>query len=211
MWTAAWERAGSARIIRQTARPSRPGSTRSSNTRSGRKARASAIAAAPSATARTSTPPPSRSAVTSSRMTGSSSTTRIRKPAAMSFVLPDVPSAAQPPTCGTSGPARASEAYLHAQGPPSKGERMGIIAWIVFGFVIGLIARALVPGKQGMGLVMTTLLGVTGSLVGGLVASALGGGNVTGFQPSGFIGSLIGAVVLLVVAGMVMRPRHRTV
>ena len=88
---------------------------------------------------------------------------------------------------------------------------MGIIAWIVFGFVIGLIARALVPGKQGMGLVMTTLLGVTGSLVGGLVASALGGGNVTGFQPSGFIGSLIGAVVLLVVAGMVMRPRHRTV
>jgi uncharacterized membrane protein YeaQ/YmgE (transglycosylase-associated protein family) len=88
---------------------------------------------------------------------------------------------------------------------------MGIIAWIVFGFVIGLIARALVPGKQGMGLVMTTLLGAAGSLVGGLVASALGGGNVTGFQPSGFIGSLIGAVVLLVVAGMVMRPRHRTV
>lgn len=89
---------------------------------------------------------------------------------------------------------------------------MGILAWIVFGFIIGLIARALVPGKQGMGLIMTTLLGVAGSVIGGLVASAItGSSNTTGFQPAGFIGSLIGAVILLVVAGMVMRPRHRTV
>jgi uncharacterized membrane protein YeaQ/YmgE (transglycosylase-associated protein family) len=89
---------------------------------------------------------------------------------------------------------------------------MGIIAWIVFGFVVGLIARAIVPGKQGMGLVMTTLLGVAGSLVGGLVASAIGGGgDTTGFHASGFIGSLIGAIVLLFVAGMVTGPRRRTV
>jgi uncharacterized membrane protein YeaQ/YmgE (transglycosylase-associated protein family) len=88
---------------------------------------------------------------------------------------------------------------------------MGIIAWIVFGFIVGLIARAVVPGKQGMGFVMTTLLGVAGSLVGGLVASALTGGSATGFHATGFIGSLIGAVVLLVVAGMVMGPRRRTV
>lgn len=88
---------------------------------------------------------------------------------------------------------------------------MGIIAWIVFGFVIGLIARAIVPGRQGMGFIMTTLLGVAGSLVGGLVASALGGGSATGFHAAGFIGSLIGAIVLLVVAGMVTGPRHRTV
>jgi uncharacterized membrane protein YeaQ/YmgE (transglycosylase-associated protein family) len=88
---------------------------------------------------------------------------------------------------------------------------MGIIAWIVFGFIVGLIARAVVPGKQGMGFIMTTLLGVAGSLVGGLVASALTGGSATGFHATGFIGSLIGAVVLLVVAGMVMGPRRRTV
>lgn len=88
---------------------------------------------------------------------------------------------------------------------------MGIIAWIVFGFIVGLIARAVVPGKQGMGFVLTTLLGVAGSLVGGLVASALSGGSATAFQPSGFLGSLIGAVVLLVVAGLVMRPRRRAV
>jgi uncharacterized membrane protein YeaQ/YmgE (transglycosylase-associated protein family) len=88
---------------------------------------------------------------------------------------------------------------------------MGIIAWIVFGFVIGLIARAIVPGRQGMGFIMTTVLGVAGSLVGGLVASALTGGSATGFRSSGFIGSLIGAIVLLLVAGMVTGPRRRTV
>jgi uncharacterized membrane protein YeaQ/YmgE (transglycosylase-associated protein family) len=62
-----------------------------------------------------------------------------------------------------------------------------------------------------MGFIMTTLLGVAGSLIGGLVASALTGGNATGFNPSGFIGSLIGAIVLLFVAGMVTGPRRRTV
>ena len=89
---------------------------------------------------------------------------------------------------------------------------MGIIAWIVFGFIVGLIARAVVPGRQGMGFVMTTLLGVAGSLIGGVIASALWGhGAATGFQPSGFIGSLIGAIILLVIAGMVTGPRRRTV
>jgi uncharacterized membrane protein YeaQ/YmgE (transglycosylase-associated protein family) len=88
---------------------------------------------------------------------------------------------------------------------------MGIIAWIVFGFIVGLIARAIVPGRQGMGFVMTTLLGVAGSIVGGLVASALGGGSASSFQTSGFIGSLIGAIVLLIVASMVTGPKRRTV
>lgn len=88
---------------------------------------------------------------------------------------------------------------------------MGIIAWIVFGFVVGLIARAVVPGRQGMGFIMTTLLGIAGSVIGGLVASALTGGPATAFQPSGFLGSLIGAIVLLVIAGLVMGPRRRTV
>jgi uncharacterized membrane protein YeaQ/YmgE (transglycosylase-associated protein family) len=86
---------------------------------------------------------------------------------------------------------------------------MGIIAWIVFGFVVGLIARAIMPGKQGMGLVMTTLLGVAGSLIGGLIASALGGGDATGFHGAGIIGSIIGALALLFIAGLVTGPRRR--
>lgn len=89
---------------------------------------------------------------------------------------------------------------------------MGILAWIVFGFVVGLIARALMPGKQSVGLIMTTLLGVAGSLIGGLVASALfGAGSVARFEPAGFIGSILGAILLLVIAGFVTGPRRRTV
>jgi uncharacterized membrane protein YeaQ/YmgE (transglycosylase-associated protein family) len=86
---------------------------------------------------------------------------------------------------------------------------MGIIAWIVFGFVVGLIARAIVPGRQHMGLIMTTLLGVAGSLIGGLVATALGGGSMNEMHGAGFLGSLIGAVLLLVIAGVAMGGRRR--
>jgi len=86
---------------------------------------------------------------------------------------------------------------------------MGIIAWIVFGFVVGLIARAIVPGRQHMGLVMTTLLGIAGSLVGGLVATALTGGTMNEMHGAGFLGSLIGAVLLLVIAGVAMGGRRR--
>ena len=89
---------------------------------------------------------------------------------------------------------------------------MGILAWIIFGFIIGLIARAIVPGRQAMGFLMTTLLGVAGSLIGGFVATALSGSSATsGFQPAGFIGSLIGAIILLAVGGIVTGPRRRTV
>lgn len=85
---------------------------------------------------------------------------------------------------------------------------MGIIAWIVFGFIIGLLARALVPGRQHMGFVMTTLLGVAGSLIGGLVATALSGGSMQELHGAGFLGSLVGAILLLVIAGAATRPRR---
>jgi uncharacterized membrane protein YeaQ/YmgE (transglycosylase-associated protein family) len=84
---------------------------------------------------------------------------------------------------------------------------MQIIAWLVIGFIAGLIARAIVPGKQAMGIVATTLLGIAGSLIGGLVGSVLGGGG-RGFTPSGIIGSIIGAIVLLFIIVAVQRRRH---
>jgi uncharacterized membrane protein YeaQ/YmgE (transglycosylase-associated protein family) len=86
---------------------------------------------------------------------------------------------------------------------------MGILAWVVFGFIVGLVARAIVPGRQTMGFVLTTLLGIAGSVVGGIVGSALSGTSAVAFQTSGFVGSLLGAVVLLVVVGMVA-PRRST-
>ncbi len=83
----------------------------------------------------------------------------------------------------------------------------GIIIWIVIGFVAGLIARGVVPGKQPMGIAATTLLGIAGSLIGGLVGNLLGGGG-SGFTPSGIIGSIIGAIVLLLIIGAVQQRRH---
>lgn len=74
---------------------------------------------------------------------------------------------------------------------------MSLISFVLFGFVIGLIARALLPGKQSMSLLMTTVLGVAGSLVGGLVTSAITHQSTRGVHPAGFIGSLIGAFILL--------------
>jgi uncharacterized membrane protein YeaQ/YmgE (transglycosylase-associated protein family) len=72
-----------------------------------------------------------------------------------------------------------------------------IIGWIIFGLIAGAIARLLVPGRQPMGLLMTMFLGIIGSFAGGLIAWAFTGGPGEGFQPSGWIMSIIGAVVVL--------------
>lgn len=72
-----------------------------------------------------------------------------------------------------------------------------LCGWIILGLVAGLIARAVMPGRQPMGLIATTLLGIGGSFVGGFLASLLMGGSWRVLQPSGYIGSIIGAIVLL--------------
>jgi len=72
-----------------------------------------------------------------------------------------------------------------------------LIGWIVFGLLVGLIARALVPGEQALGCFQTVALGIGGSFIGGLIGYLLRGGSV--LQSSGWIGSLVGAVILLVV------------
>ena len=78
---------------------------------------------------------------------------------------------------------------------------MGLIAFIVFGFVIGLLARAIMPGDQKMGVVMTTGLGVTGSFIGGFLVSLVTDQRVMDFHTAGVIGSVVGALLMLLVAG----------
>jgi len=87
---------------------------------------------------------------------------------------------------------------------------MQLILFIIFGFVVGLIARAVMPGKQSMGIVMTTLLGIVGSFLGGMIASLIFGNHVFNVQPSGIIGSIIGALVVLFLYVSVTRRRHGT-
>ena len=84
---------------------------------------------------------------------------------------------------------------------------MGLLLFLVFGLVVGLIARALMPGRQSMGLVMTMLLGVGGSFVGGFLASLITHDRVLDFSTSGLVGSVIGAMVVLLAAGALSHRR----
>ena len=84
---------------------------------------------------------------------------------------------------------------------------MQLIWFIVVGFLAGLIARAIMPGKQSMGLGMTTLLGIVGSFVGGFFSSLFSHRPVSLFHPSGIIGSIIGALIVLAIYLGVSRRR----
>ncbi|MFM0392032.1 GlsB/YeaQ/YmgE family stress response membrane protein [Paraburkholderia phytofirmans] len=77
------------------------------------------------------------------------------------------------------------------------------IGTVIVGLVVGLIARAVKPGDDRMGLIMTIVLGIAGSLIAGYVGRALGW-----YQPgqtAGWIASVIGAIILLVIYGLVRR------
>ncbi|WP_224242367.1 GlsB/YeaQ/YmgE family stress response membrane protein [Hyalangium gracile] len=86
---------------------------------------------------------------------------------------------------------------------------MSIIAFLVIGLLAGLIARALMPGNQSMGLIATTLLGVAGSFVGGFVASFFySDGRRFDLHPTGLIFSVIGAMLVLLLVGLAGRSRR---
>ena len=79
------------------------------------------------------------------------------------------------------------------------------IIWsIIVGFIVGLIARAIVPGTQHMGFITTTILGIVGSLAGGLIGRLISRPpEGSKFHPAGFFLSLLGAVVLLLIWGLI--------
>jgi uncharacterized membrane protein YeaQ/YmgE (transglycosylase-associated protein family) len=72
---------------------------------------------------------------------------------------------------------------------------IGILGWIVFGLVIGALAKLLMPGRDPGGIVVTMVLGIAGALVGGFVGRLLGW--YAPGEPAGFVMALIGAVLLL--------------
>jgi uncharacterized membrane protein YeaQ/YmgE (transglycosylase-associated protein family) len=84
-------------------------------------------------------------------------------------------------------------------------DSMGLCGWIVFGFLAGLVARAIMPGRQNMGLIATTLLGVAGAFAGGFVVDLLRGGPMFRLAPAGFIGAVVGSLVLLLIGGALAR------
>jgi len=72
----------------------------------------------------------------------------------------------------------------------------GILCWIVFGFIVGGLARFIMPGRQEMGWITTILLGIAGSFAGGTISSFLFGGEGL-IQPAGWIMSILGGLLVL--------------
>jgi uncharacterized membrane protein YeaQ/YmgE (transglycosylase-associated protein family) len=77
---------------------------------------------------------------------------------------------------------------------------MGIIGFLVAGLIIGALARLIKPGKQNLSIIATLLLGIVGSLIGGVVAVLLGTGDLGELNIIGFIVAVIAAVLLIGVA-----------
>ena len=86
---------------------------------------------------------------------------------------------------------------------------MGILLFMLFGLVVGFIARAIMPGRQSMGALMTMVLGMVGSLLGGFIGRALGMYNAN--ESAGFIMALIGSVLVLAIYRLSIGGTHRTV
>ncbi len=77
---------------------------------------------------------------------------------------------------------------------------MNIIGFLVFGLIVGALARLFKPGKQSLSILMTLLLGVVGSIIGGFIASALGTGDMWELNILGSIVAIIAAILLIGVA-----------
>ncbi|WP_067703340.1 MULTISPECIES: GlsB/YeaQ/YmgE family stress response membrane protein [unclassified Erwinia] len=75
---------------------------------------------------------------------------------------------------------------------------MGIISWIIFGLIAGIIAKWIMPGKDGGGFIMTVILGIVGAVVGGWISTTLFHmGKVDGFNFGSFAVAVVGAIVVL--------------
>jgi len=91
----------------------------------------------------------------------------------------------------------------HTGGSTGKEDSIdltAIVTWIIFGAIVGVIARFLMPGRDPMGWIATIVLGIVGSFVGGYLGQLLFQGNASLPPPSaGWIGSIIGALIVLAI------------
>jgi uncharacterized membrane protein YeaQ/YmgE (transglycosylase-associated protein family) len=83
----------------------------------------------------------------------------------------------------------------------------GVIGWIIFGLIVGAIAKLLMPGRDPGGIIVTMALGIAGALLGGFVGRALGWYQEN--EPAGFLMSLVGAILLLGIYRLMIGRRQR--
>jgi uncharacterized membrane protein YeaQ/YmgE (transglycosylase-associated protein family) len=81
---------------------------------------------------------------------------------------------------------------------------MGVLGWILFGLVVGIVAKLLMPGRDPGGFIITTVLGIVGAVVGGFLGRTLG--LYGPGEPAGFLMATLGAVVLLFIYRLLRRP-----
>jgi uncharacterized membrane protein YeaQ/YmgE (transglycosylase-associated protein family) len=81
---------------------------------------------------------------------------------------------------------------------------LGVLGWILFGLVVGIVAKLLMPGRDPGGFIVTTILGIVGAVIGGFLGRTLG--LYGPGEPAGFLMATLGAVVLLFIYRMVRRP-----
>ncbi|MBE7552888.1 MAG: GlsB/YeaQ/YmgE family stress response membrane protein [Anaerolineales bacterium] len=74
---------------------------------------------------------------------------------------------------------------------------MGILSWIVLGLIAGILAKAIMPGRDPGGIIVTILLGIAGAIVGGFIGTLIGFGDISGFDIRSLIIAIVGAIVLL--------------
>ena len=74
---------------------------------------------------------------------------------------------------------------------------LSFIWWLIIGLIAGALARLIMPGRDPMGIIATIILGIIGSVVGGLISWAIWGSNNGRFHPGGIVLSIIGAVIVL--------------
>ncbi len=86
-----------------------------------------------------------------------------------------------------------------------------ILGLIVVGAIIGVLARLILPGKQNISMVITVVLGIVGAIIGGLIAHALGIGEITELNVGGFLLALVAALVLVGLYAGVAGRGHRAV
>ena len=81
---------------------------------------------------------------------------------------------------------------------------LGFIWWLIIGLIAGALARLIMPGRDPMGIIATILLGIVGSIIGGMVSVAIwGSGTNGGFRPAGLLLSILGAILVLWIWRMV--------
>ena len=81
---------------------------------------------------------------------------------------------------------------------------MGVLGWVLFGLIVGIVAKLLMPGRDPGGFIVTTLIGIVGAVIGGFLGRSLG--LYGPGEPAGFLMATLGAVVLLFLYRMLRRP-----